>query len=226
MPKNFTFDDKLVLKTINDDFNFELCGGTMSRYRRKIRPAAYAKDAMESLATSFRFELANTARIINEDIERYTNHFKVKGNPKEILSMIDADISEWKETDNVHYYGRGYLIDNVTAIASNLRLIIKECDKINEFTQMAYRVSEQKDHRFNDITAKDILVDNEAVFGNMFKEIEKQVPENIDVYSQEYGKIVCKKVKAFKAMAISTINKYFGKNSKLADLGIFDIAIS
>lgn len=225
MPKNFTFDDKLVLKTINDDFTYELCSDTMFRYRRKIRPAAYAKDVMESLATSFRFEIANTARIINEDIERYANHFKVKGNLKEILSMINDDVADWKKLDNVNC-GRIYLIDNITTLASNFRLIIKECDKINEFTQMAYRVSEQKDHRFNDITAKDILVDNEAVFSRMFNEIEKQVPKDIDVYSQEYGKIVCKKVKAFKAMAISTINKYFGKNSKLADLGIFDIAIS
>jgi hypothetical protein len=96
---------------------------------------------------------------------------------------------------------------------------------------MAYRTNEQKDHRFGDIEIKEILEDSHHVLDDslgeksIFDRIEKELPKNTDIYSQEFGKNICKKIRAFKAMTISTLNKYFGKNSKLADLGIVDIAL-
>lgn len=230
MAKTFTFDQQMVLKSIVDDFRYEVANvGYL--YRRKIRPAAYAEKAMENLATSLKFQVANNAKVINECIENYKTTFKFEGDAKSVIEAIDKDAREMMGSDEFH--NSSMPIGSISNFASSVRDILKECDKIVEFTQMAYRTTEQKDHRFGDIELKEILEDSHHVLStdftggekSIFDRIESELPKNVDIYSQEFGKNICKKVRAFKAMTISTLNKYFGKNSKLADLGIVDIAL-
>lgn len=230
MAKTFTFDQQMIIKAIVDDIRYEVSSVGYT-YRRKIRPAAYAEKAMENLATSFKFQIANNAKVLNECIENYKNTFKFEGDAKSVIEALDNDIRELIGKNELGYNVSGTPIACVSAFASSIRDILRECDKIVEFTQMAYRTTEQKDHRFGDIEIKEILEDSHHVLGDSFYEktiferIEKELPKNTDIYSQEFGKNICKKVRAFKAMTISTLNKYFGKNSKLADLGIVDIAL-
>lgn len=230
MAKTFTFDQQMIIKAIADDIRYEVVSVGYT-YRRKIRPAAYADKAMENLATSFKFQIANNAKVLNECIENYKNTFKFKGDAKSVIEALDNDIRELFGKEELGYNISGTPIACVSAFASSIRDILRECDKIVEFTQMAYRTTEQKDHRFGDIEIKEILEDSHHVLGDslcertIFERIENELPKNTDIYSQEFGKNICKKVRAFKAMTISTLNKYFGKNSKLADLGIVDIAL-
>lgn len=230
MAKTFTFDQQMIIKAIADDIRYEVASVGYT-YRRKIRPAAYADKAMENLATSFKFQIANTAKVLNECIENYKNTFKFKGDAKSVIEALDNDIRELFCKEELGYNISGTPIACVSAFASSIRDILRECDKIVEFTQMAYRTTEQKDHRFGDIEIKEILEDSHHVLGDslckktIFERIENELPKNTDIYSQEFGKNICKKVRAFKAMIISTLNKYFGKNSKLAELGIVDIAL-
>lgn len=232
MAKTFTFDQQMVLKAIGDDFRYEIANVGYA-FRRKIRPAAYAEKAMENLATSLKFQIANDAKVINECIENYKNMFKFEGNAKSVIEAIDNDIRDMLGEDVYKSCISTTPILCISNFASSIRDILKECDKIVEFTQMAYRTTEQKDHRFGDIDIKEILEDSHHVLStdflggekSIFDKIEKELPKNVDIYSQEFGKNICKKVRAFKAMTISTLNKYFGKNSKLADLGIVDIAL-
>ena len=231
MAKTFTFDQQMVLKAIGDDIRYEVpsIGYT---YRKKIRPAAYAEKAMENLATSLKFEIANVAKVLNDCIENYKNTFKFEGGAKSTIEAITSDIRDMMGEDAYKNYISTTPIPSISSFATNIRDILKECDKIVEFTQMAYRTAEQKDHRFGDIDIKEILEDSHHVLSteyynekSIFDNIEKELPKGTDIYSQEFGKNICKKVRAFKAMTISTLNKYFGKNSKLADLGIVDIAL-
>ena len=183
---------------------------------------------MENLATSLKFQLANNAKVINECIENYKNTFKFEGDAKSVIEALDKD---FRELIDDNYKLSGTPIGCISTFTSSVRDILKECDKIVEFTQMAYRTTEQKDHRFGDIDIKEILKDSHNVLSvdlsekSIFDRIEEELPKGTDIYSQEFGKHICKKVRAFKAMTISTLNKYFGKNSKLADLGIVDIAL-
>ena len=232
MAKTFTFEQQMVLKAIGDDIRYEISSIGYT-YRKKIRPAAYAEKAMENLATSLKFEIANDAKVINECIENYKNAFKFEGNAKSVIEAIERDIRDMLGEDVYKNCISTTPIPCISNFAANIRDILKECDKIVEFTQMAYRTVEQKDHRFGDIDIKEILEDSHHVLSadhynnekSIFDTIEKELPEGTDIYSQEFGKHICKKVRAFKAMTISTLNKYFGKNSKLADLGIVDIAL-
>ena len=230
MAKTFTFDQQMIIKAIADDIRYEVASVGYT-YRRKIRPAAYAEKAMENLATSFKFQIANNAKVLTECIENYKNAFKFEGDAKSVIEALDNDIRQLFGKEELGYNIAGAPIACVSAFASSIRDILRECDKIVEFTQMAYRTTEQKDHRFGDIEIKEILEDSHHVLDNsfcektIFERIEKELPKNTDIYSQEFGKNICKKVRAFKAMIISTVNKYFGKNSKLADLGIVDIAL-
>ena len=227
MAKTFTFEQQMVIKTIADDIRYEIANVGYV-YKRKIRPAAYAEKAMENLATSLKFQLANNAKVINECIENYKNAFKFEGDAKSVIEALDKD---FRELIDDNYKLSGTPIGCISTFTSSVRDILKECDKIVEFTQMAYRTTEQKDHRFGDIDIKEILKDSHNVLSvdlsekSIFDKIEEELPKGTDIYSQEFGKNICKKVRAFKAMTISTLNKYFGKNSKLADLGIVDIAL-
>ena len=232
MAKTFTFDQQMVLKAIGDDIRYEIPSFGYT-YRRKIRPAAYAEKAMENLATSLKFEIANAAKVINESIENYKNTFKFEGDAKSTIEAMSSDIRDMLGEDVYKNCISTTPIPSISSFATNIRDILRECDKIVEFTQMAYRTAEQKDHRFGDIDIKEILEDSHHVLStdwcvnekSIFDKIEKELPKGTDIYSQEFGKNICKKVRAFKAMTISTLNKYFGKNSKLADLGIVDIAL-
>ena len=227
MAKTFTFEQQMVIKTIADDIHYEIANVGYI-YKRKIRPAAYAEKAMENLATSLKFQLANNAKVINECIENYKNTFKFEGDTKSVIEALDKD---FRELIDDNYKLSCTPIGCISTFTSSVRDILKECDKIVEFTQMAYRTTEQKDHRFGDIDIKEILKDSHNVLSvdlsekSIFDRIEEELPKGTDIYSQEFGKNICKKVRAFKAMTISTLNKYFGKNSKLADLGIVDIAL-
>lgn len=230
MAKTFTFDQQMIIKAISDDIRYEVASVGYA-YRRKIRPAAYAEKAMENLATSFKFQIANNAKVLNDCIENYKNTFKFEGDAKSVIEALDNDIRELIGKNELGYNISGTPIACISSFASGIRDILRECDKIVEFTQMAYRTTEQKDHRFGDIEIKEILEDSHHVLDDslgektIFDRIEKELPKNTDIYSQEFGKNICKKIRAFKAMTISTLNKYFGKNSKLADLGIVDIAL-
>ena len=220
----------MIIKAISDDIRYEV-DNVGYTYRRKIRPAAYAEKAMENLATSFKFQIANNAKVLNECIENYKNTFKFEGDAKSVIEALDNDIRELIGKTELGYNITGTPIACISNFASSIRDVLRECDKIVEFTQMAYRTTEQKDHRFGDIEIKEILEDSHHVLDyslgekTIFERIEKELPKNTDIYSQEFGKNICKKIRAFKAMTISTLNKYFGKNSKLADLGIVDIAL-
>ena len=219
----FTFDQQIFLRSLVDDLSsISTMSGTY-RISRRIRSLVYSDNGLREASTTIKFGMANAANGLIECIERYRKEFNSTGKSliEDYFSMKKtiADFSEERELKWYTSY------EPVNDIIRNIRGIIKTCDNINEFTQLAYRVDSLPETKFAKASANSI-VEFESQFGGCIpcdcEDFNKIISNDEKINSPEYGKNICKRVKALKSEILSIANKYFGKNSKLSEFNIMD----
>jgi hypothetical protein len=226
----YTFDDDLFWHGIDGDLG-EIRGCLNSYHiARRLRVLLCKNEGLRNASTTIKFNYSIVANNIVDMLERYRRFTKKPETLgyKDLYMMFTEDYKAYKTekaVDKTHVYGADISI--FSDIVNNIKNLVSTCDKINEFTQLAYRVDTIPETKFTKTTPKDIMEFDmssiaSAIAGdyNDVKIFDTMDIENVN--SQEYGKMMCKRTKALKAEILSTANKYFGKNSKLGEFNIMD----
>lgn len=228
------FATKFFLKNLYDDMRHSQSFATGYGISAKIKKAAYSNNGIKEICSMMRYAISSAASEIYDSIIKYAEFKKIDINSKplvEIYGDMCKDINDMM----VEEYGDRWNYPNneidIVHIVRNIKTFIRKCDDIINFIQYSYRVESQNDERFEKVSLKALLDIysgvNDCVWTEDIMPTEKQSKEYVteDKLSPEYGKIVCKRIRAMKTDILSATNKYFGKNSKLASFNIMEIVL-
>lgn len=230
------FADKFFLKNLFEDLKYSQNNTIVGRdLSAKIKKAAYSNNGIKEICSLMRYGISTTANDIYDCISKYAQFKKIDIESKPLVEIYGMMIDEFREMFSCEYSEDyvGSLLGTmrIDGILRNIKSFIRKCDDIINFIQYTYRLEAQKDERFEKISLKAMLDiysgTNSAVWTEDIMPTEengKSYVEN-DKLSPEYGKIVCKRIRAMKADVLSAANKYFGKNSKLASFNLMDIVL-
>jgi hypothetical protein len=230
------FADKFFLKNLYEDVKFSYNNTIAGRdLSAKIKKAAYSNNGIKEICSLMRYGISTTANDIYDCISKYAQFRKIDIESKPLVEIYGMMIEEFREMllceYDKDYVGSLLGTMKIDGILRNIKTFIRKCDDIINFIQYTYRLEAQKDERFEKISLKAMLDiysgTNSAIWTEDIMPTEengKSYVEN-DKLSPEYGKLVCKRIRAMKADVLSAANKYFGKNSKLASFNLMDIVL-
>lgn len=230
------FADKFFLKNLYEDVKFSYNNTIAGRdLSAKIKKAAYSNNGIKEICSLMRYGISTTANDIYDCISKYAQFRKIDIESKPLVEIYGMMIEEFREMllceYDKDYVGSLLGTMKIDGILRNIKTFIRKCDDIINFIQYTYRLEAQKDERFEKISLKAMLDiysgTNSAIWTEDIMPTEengKSYVEN-DKLSPEYGKLVCKRIRAMKADVLSATNKYFGKNSKLASFNLMDIVL-
>lgn len=249
-----TMDEKIFMKIISDDLN-ELCFNyvNFNSYSQKIKSSAMIDGGLKTLSVRFRSNIINYVDDIKNLVSKFAikKNLTNKTFKEQLELMIDAvekfksEISIDQEsyenidkkvqisyTANVNRYNRPVSIP-IYEIVNGFRKLIKSCNHNINFINTAYNV--RPDPRFGDTSTKRLFTsemsENYYEYNPEFNwrdidNMEKEMAEkNVEMFSPENGKLVAKKMRAFKADVISTMNKYFGQSTVFSEFNIPDLVL-
>lgn len=230
------FADKFFLKNLYEDVKFSYNNTIAGRdLSAKIKKAAYSNNGIKEICSLMRYGISTTANDVYDCISKYAQFRKIDIESKPLVEIYGMMIEEFREMF-LSEYDKDYVGSllgtmRIDGILRNIKTFIRKCDDIINFIQYTYRLEAQKDERFEKISLKAMLDiysgTNSAIWTEDIMPTEengKSYVEN-DKLSPEYGKLVCKRIRAMKADVLSAANKYFGKNSKLASFNLMDIVL-
>ena len=182
-----------------------------------------------------RYGISTTANDVYDCISKYAQFRKIDIESKPLVEIYGMMIEEFREMFlceyDKDYVGSLLGTMRIDGILRNIKTFIKKCDDIINFIQYTYRLEAQKDERFEKISLKAMLDIYSGTNSASWTEDIMPTEENGKTYvendklSPEYGKLVCKRIRAMKADVLSAANKYFGKNSKLSSFNLMDIVL-
>ena len=246
------FNELMFLKTLHDDWN--AAGVNLWPISRTIRSSAFVDGGkLKALSVNMHVELERGAKELSDIIDKFCNRYNIpetKSNPEkleEISKKFEAyedELAIQRISNNPEYtknfdkarrsnWGEhGVRYAPITSLINSVKGVIKTCDSSISFTNAVYKVDSVNDPRYDKTTSQKVLENFKPNDGVLFDynfdydQIEKFAKDNnIDMGTPEYAKLIVKRIRAFKQDLISTTNKYFGKNSRFADLNIMDLVL-
>jgi hypothetical protein len=229
--ENYSFEEKMFLKNLANEFGAttnEMRCKTYS-YSRRVRSAAYS-NRLREFVTQIRYDIKDCSANILQMINNYKSFYNEPDiSNKEAFEKLIDKINKFRievlKYDN-NYVNMDTPFDSVLTFAKNL---IKTSDKIIEFDNLAHKVEETEDTKFNTTTAENIIKDAigddgyTSKFDSELQKIENEFKsKNVDMFSADYWKMCSKRLRAFKAEVYSIVNKYFGQSSKLGEFHLMD----
>lgn len=230
------FADKFFLKNLYEDVKFSYNNTIAGRdLSAKIKKAAYSNNGIKEICSLMRYGISTTANDVYDCISKYAQFRKIDIESKPLVEIYGMMIEEFREMFlceyDKDYVGSLLGTMRIDGILRNTKTFIRKCDDIINFIQYTYRLEAQKDERFEKISLKAMLDIYSGTNSSIWTEDIMPTEENGKSYvendklSPEYGKLVCKRIRAMKADVLSAANKYFGKNSKLASFNLMDIVL-
>ncbi len=230
------FADKFFLKNLFEDLKYSNLNTIAGRdLSAKIKKAAYSNNGIKEICSLMRYGISTTANDVYDCISKYAQFRKIDIESKPLVEIYGMMIEEFREMFlceyDKDYVGSLLGTMRIDSILRNIKTFIKKCDDIINFIQYTYRLEAQKDERFEKISLKAMLDIYSGTNSASWTEDIMPTEENGKTYvendklSPEYGKLVCKRIRAMKADVLSAANKYFGKNSKLASFNLMDIVL-
>lgn len=227
-----SINNQIAEKVIVDEF-FNMVR-SFNLPRRQLRVAAFRGEGLKELSVAMRARITETSNDLVRIIENFAELKNIKGGfpaKYEALEKFAYSRTELNDIFRNKEYEYG-----LTGIIRVLRTNIKHIDSIIANTQVSYKIKDSNDERWNKGSIKHALFVTGGY--NEFQGIDIYDEENyneieiilkkkkLDIYSPEYGKIVVKALRSYKSDLISTINRYFGKNSPFAEMNLIDIILA
>lgn len=244
-------DEKIFMKIVSDEYD-SICHGYINffTYCQKIKSSAMIDGGLKNLSVRIRANFVNyvddlkalvakfaerkglTNKTFKEQMEALSN--AVEAFKTELAldnDLIKSDKVQITHNANVCKFNRA-LNNPIYEIAQGFRKLIKTCDHNINFINTTYNM--RPDPRYGETTAKRIV---KSEFSDNYEynpEFNWQDLDNleadlstkkIDLFSPEYGKLITKKLRAFKADMISAMNKYFGSSTIFAEFNIPDLVM-
>lgn len=245
------FNEIIFLKSLDDDWN-NCSINLIPFARSVKSAAFVDGGKLKALSVSMHIELERGSRELSELLEKFCNRYNVPSTKstsekfkavtdklKEFTDVVMVDRmstnpeysklcdkprrSTWGEFDGTYR--------PIFNLINSAKSVLRACDSSIAFVNSMYKVDTVKDTRYDETTSQKALGNLKNVTDGWsgycenfnYDEIEKYAADNkIDMGTPEYNKLIVKRLRAFKQDTISTLNKYFGKNSRFADLNIMD----
>ena len=113
---------------------------------------------------------------------------------------------------------------------TDINYLIKTINRQIDFIRSTYKIEKSNDTRFNKTTAEKVYATREALdYWNY--DIEQGAQErtnalkstNKDVFTDDAGRLICKKLNSFKSDLINNFNRTFGDKSVYAELKLSEL---
>jgi len=201
---------------------------------RQLRVAAFRGEGLKELSVAMRARITETSNDLVRIIENFAELKNIKGGFPAKYEALEKFAYSRTELNNI-FHNKEYNY-GLTGIIRVLRTNIKQIDSIISNTQVSYKIKDSNDERWNKgsikhalyVTGGDIGFQGPDIYDEEnYNEIDAILnKKKLDIYSPEYGKIVVKALRSYKSDLISTINRYFGKNSPFAEMNLIDIILA
>ena len=229
-----SINNQIAEKVIVDEFFNMVRSFNLNLPRRQLRVAAFRGEGLKELSVAMRARIMETSNDLVRIIENFAELKNIKGGfpaKYEALEKFAYSRTELNDIFRNKEYEYG-----LTGIIRVLRTNIKYIDSIIANTQVSYKIEDSNDERWNKgsikhalyATGRDIEFQYHDIYDEeKYNEIDAILKKKkLDIYSPEYGKIVVKALRSYKSDLISTINRYFGKNSPFAEMNLIDIILA
>ena len=215
-----SFENEFYLKNLYDDLCYYDNAYSIRTLSTKIKRAAYTDEGIKELCSIVRFLISHTASEFYETLVKYAEYKNIDINtttPYNLYFKLLEDISTTCNKDgNNPKFSNFIERTSISCLIETIKSFIRRCNETIEFIQFSYRIDGQTDERFSKMSLQKML-ESLSPYG------DKDVTN--DKLSPEYGKVVCKRLRAMKADVLSATNKYLGANSKFKEFKVMDIVI-
>lgn len=219
---NETLKFKFVMSQIRNSMS------SYGAYNRLIKTSAY-RDTLKEISMNLKVQLTDDSESFFNYLKTYAKFRGLNENATvaEIYQVYLEDCEEYcKENDNKFDQWVSPLYKFITDINSLIKTINRQID----FIRSTYKIEESNDTRFNKTTAEKLYVAREAIelWGY---DIEQGAQErtnalkstNKDVFTDDAGRLICKKLNSFKSDLINNFNRTFGDKSVYAELKLSEL---
>ena len=219
---NETLKFKFVMSEIRNSMS------TYGAYNRLIKTSAY-RDTLKEISMNLKVQLIDDSESFFNYLKTYAKFRGLNENATvaEIYQTYLEDCEEYcKENNNKFDQWVSPLYKFITDINSLIKTINRQID----FIRSTYKIEESNDTRFNKTTAEKLYATREAIelWGY---DIEQGTQErtkalksiNKDIFTDDVGRLICKKLNSFKSDLINNFNRTFGDKSVYAELKLSEI---
>lgn len=232
-----SFENEFFLKNFYDDLCYYNNAYAMRTLSTKIKRAAYTDEGIKELCSIMRFLISHTTSEFYETLVKYAEYKNIDINtttPYNLYFKLIEDISVTCNKDGTNPRFSNFIErTSISCLIETIKSFIKRCNDNIEFIQFSYRIDGQTDERFSKMSLQKMLESLDPYGGfDLYDEKDlkalkdkDKIVVTTDKLSPEYGKMVCKRLRAMKADVLSATNKYLGPNSKFKEFKIMDIVI-
>lgn len=204
---------------------------------REIPTAAMRGEGLKELSVLTRSDILELAQNITKMVEAYSKYAGLKGSFKDNYYKFSDFVDNYAKS---HICKDGATASEVLGLARLVRAVKTTLTKIDStisFIQVSYKIDASNDTRWNKASFKSVtlahinspydvsdILDDTNPEWKAIEEIEKSLKSNgTDMFSEDYGKLIIKKLRSFKADVISAVNKYFGKGTQFEEFDIVNL---
>ena len=219
---NETLKFKFIMSQIRSSMS------SYGAYNRLIKTSAY-RDTLKEISMNLKVQLTDDSESFFNYLKTYAKFRGLNENATvaEIYQAYLEDCEEYcKENDNKFDQWVSPLYKFITDINGLIKTINRQID----FIRSTYKIEESNDTRFNKTTAEKLYATREAIelWGY---DIEQGAQErtnalkstNKDVFTDDAGRLICKKLNSFKSDLINNFNRTFGDKSVYAELKLSEL---
>ena len=243
------------MKIIHDEFNDLCALNNFNSlvFGSKVRNCAIRNSGLKNLSVIMRTSIQSIAEDFTKLIDKFSQYYEIKDDVpisvkyEKMIDKIDEFRSEVdyasvpndpkvQKTCDIAYSKRYDGFSNVVSnLARTIRSILRNIDSTISFVNASYGIENKNDPRYSATTTKELSTARFSVPEQYYDhnlnwwEIDKieqgLKDKGTDIFAPEYGKVICKKLRAFKNDVISTVNKYLGKGSIFEDFNMIDLVL-
>ena len=219
---NETLKFKFIMSQIRSSMS------SYGAYNRLIKTSAY-RDTLKEISMNLKVQLTDDSESFFNYLKTYAKFRGLNENATvaEIYQAYLEDCEEYcKENDNKFDQWVSPLYKFIT----DINCLIKTINRQIDFIRSTYKIEESNDTRFNKTTAEKLYATREAIelWGY---DIEQGAQErtnalkstNKDVFTDDAGRLICKKLNSFKSDLINNFNRTFGDKSVYAELKLSEL---
>ena len=219
---NETLKFKFVMSEIRDSMS------TYGAYNRLIKTSAY-RDTLKEISMNLKVQLIDDSESFFNYLKTYAKFRGLNENATvaEIYQTYLEDCEEYcKENNNKFDQWVSPLYKFITDINSLIKTINRQID----FIRSTYKIEESNDTRFNKTTAEKLYAAREAIefWGYDLEQGGEERAKalksiNKDIFTDDVGRLICKKLNSFKSDLINNFNHTFGDKSIYAELKLSEL---
>lgn len=221
-------------KNLNETLKFKFVMGeirntlsTYGAYGRLIKTSAY-RDTLKEVAMNLKVQLTDDSESFFNYLKTYAKFRGLNENATvaEIYQAYLEDCEKYCKENNNKF---DQWVSPLYRFVSDINNLIKTINRQIDFIRSTYKIEESNDIRFNKTTAEKVYATREAVENLGYdtdcvkEKINVLKSTNKDVFTDDAGRLICKKLNSFKSDLINNFNRTFGDKSVYAELKLSEL---